>query len=349
MISVRPLVQQLRQVLGQTPLDLEDRAVERWTISPGTRRTVPAARFLDGQLDRILGTEFGAIEDVVRDLRGGFESSDDETLGFRLKDVDYVDGVLYGPGGVRHLRQRSRWRPGYRVPTEVVSGALYETWIGNRWFGSWLMEDCVRYELARRHGQPVTTAPLAAQGHAKAYEQRLDMHPRRVSAVHFDELIIFRDSAGNEGKRQRAQQMRDRLVANVSGASHPGVFILRGQAGDRRVLLNEMALAQQLAARRGFKVLGPLASSVDEIVGACAGARVVAGVEGSQLVHGLVCMPPDAALLVIQPPHRVVSVLKLVTDRQGQTFGFVVASGGNDEFTVDADEVERTLDLLDRA
>jgi hypothetical protein len=348
MISFRPLVQQARQALGRAPVDLEDRAVERWTISPGGRRAVPPAKFLDGQLDRILGTEFGSVEDVARDLRGGHESRDGETLGFRLKHVDFVDGVLYGPGCIRHLRQRSRWRPWYRVPAEALSGSLYETWIGNRWFGSWLMEDCVSHELARQQGRPVTTAPLAAQGHARAYEQLLDMNPRRVSAVHFDELIVFRDSAGNEGKRQRAQQMRDRLVSNVSCESHPGVFILRGQAGDRRVLLNEMALAQQLAARRGFKLLDPLASSVDEIVAACAGARVVAGVEGSQLVHGLVCMPPDATLFVIQPPHRVVSVLKLVTDRQGQSFAFVIASGGTDEFTVEPDEVERTLDLLDR-
>jgi len=348
MISLRPLVQQARQALGQAPLDLEDRAVERWTISPATQRDVPPARFLDGQLDRILGTEFGSIEEVVRDLRGGYLAREGETLGFRLRDVHFVDGVLYGAGCVRHLRQRSRWRPGYRVPAEALSGALYETWIGNRWFGSWLMEDCVRYELARDHGRPVTTAPLATGGHVRAYEQRLDMHPRRVSAVHFDELVVFRDSAGNDGKRQRAQQMRERLVAGVSVGSHPGVFILRGQTGERRVLLNEAAIARQLAARRGFKVLDPLASSLEEIVAACAGARVVAGVEGSQLVHGLVCMPPDAALFVIQPPHRVVSVLKLVTDRQGQSFGFVVASGGKDEFSVDPDEVERTLDLLDR-
>ncbi len=322
--------------------------MERWTISPGGRRFVPPAKFLAGQLERILGTEFGSIEDVVRDLRGGHESPDEDTLGFRVKDVDFVDGVLYGPGCIRHLRQRSRWRPWYRVPAETLSGALYETWIGNRWFGSWLMEDCVSYELARGHGLPVTTAPLSAQVHVSDYEQKLDMNPLRVSAAHFDELIVFRDSAGNQGKRLRAQQMRDRLVSNVSYKSHPGVFILRGQSGDRRVLLNEMALAHQLAVRRGFQVLDPMVSSVDEIIEACAGARVVTGVEGSQLVHGLVCMPPDAALMVIQPPHRVVSVLKLVTDRQGQMFGFVVASGGHDEFTVDPDEVERTLDLLDR-
>jgi capsular polysaccharide biosynthesis protein len=110
--------------------------------------------------------------------------------------------------------------------------------------------------------------------------------------------------------------------------------------------LNEAQIAEALMSRRGFKVLDPMKATVAEIIEACAGARVVAGVEGSHLVHGLISMPPDAALFVIQPPQRVLSVLKHATDRQGQRFSFVVASGGKDEFSVRLDEVERTLDLL---
>jgi capsular polysaccharide biosynthesis protein len=160
-------------------------------------------------------------------------------------------------------------------------------------------------------------------------------------------LTFFRDGANNEDKKQRANRMRERLVGNASRESHPGVFLLRGDSGDRRVLLNENEIAQGLMSRRGFKVVDPIQSSLEEITEACAGARVVAGVEGSQLVHGLVMMPPDAALFVIQPPHRVVSTLKLVTDRQGQTYSFLVASGGKEDFSVAMGDVERTLDLVD--
>jgi hypothetical protein len=209
------------------------------------------------------------------------------------------------------------------------------------------MEDCITYELAHKHGQPVTSKPLATRGHAADYESVLGMSPKRVSDVHFEELIFFRDGANNEDKKQRANRMRERLVGNASRESHPGVFLLRGDSGDRRVLLNENEIAQGLMSRRGFKVVDPLQSSLEEITEACAGARVVAGVEGSQLVHGLVMMPPDAALFVIQPPHRVVSTLKLVTDRQAQTYSFLVASGGKEDFSVAMGDVERTLDLVD--
>jgi hypothetical protein len=346
-ISFKPTTRRISQFLSQPVLDLEREAIERWTISPPSERFIEPAVFLPGQLEKIVRTEFAPLDAVVSALRGGVKFLDGETLGYRVKHVDLVDGVLYGSEAIRRLRpRRHRW-PLYRVPVAVASGALYESWIGAMWFGSWLMEDCLSYQLAQEHGQPVAsmlhTAPSA---HFEQYEQLLQMRPTRLQAVHFEELIFFRDESNNLGKRQRANQMRDRLVSQAPHASHPGVFLLRGTSGDKRILLNEAQIAEGLMSRRGFKVLDPMKATVAEIVEACAGARVVAGVEGSHLVHGLISMPPDAALFVIQPPQRVLSVLKHATDRQGQRFSFVVASGGKDEFSVRMDEVERTLDLL---
>ncbi len=92
-------------------------------------------------------------------------------------------------------------------------------------------------------------------------------------------------------------------------------------------------------------MLDPGRASVAELIDACAGARIVAGVEGSHLVHGLTLMPAEARLLAIQPPDRTVSVLKLITDRQGQEYGLVVGRGSNGAFSADIGEIEQTLDL----
>lgn len=345
MLSLRPLISQVRSAAGLYR-DVTDDAVERWTQSPASHRRVPPARYLPGQLDKVLGTEFSSVEAVVNVFRGNFDFEDHATLGFRLRNVDLVGGVLYSARGQRHLRQRQRRQYAYRVPTAMTSGALYESWNGNKWFGSWLMEDCVSYELAQQLGQPLTTRPMPKAGHVADYEARLGMAPQRVEDVHFDELVLFRDEANNASKGHRAERLRQRLVHGAPDARHPGVFLLRGDAGDRRVLLNEKALAEALAQRRGFTVIDPLQRTASEIINACAGARVVMGVEGSQLVHGLVTMPPDATLFVLQPPHRVVSTLKLATDRQGQGYAFVIGDGGKAEFSVSLEDVERTLDLI---
>ncbi len=345
MISFRPTVQALQKVFGRSRPDLEQAAIDRWVIAPATTRHIPPARFLPGQLDRLRGVAFGTIDEILHGLHGAFDSNEGETLGFRLRGADLVDGVLYAARGSRDLRQRRRRLPAYVRPTEIANGALYESWVGNRWFGNWLSDDCLTYALAAQFGAPVTTSPCST-GHVPSYEAKLGLQPERITLAHFDELIFFRDVSQNAGKAARADRVRQRLTAGLTaGQPHPGVFLLRGETGDRRMLANEHAIADGLAHRHGFTVIDPLESSVDEIVGACASARVVVGVEGSHLVHALMVMPRDATLLVIQPPDRVVSVLKMITDREGQTFAFVIGQGSSNAFAASLDEIVRTLDM----
>lgn len=345
LISFRPALHRLREACGWPGPELEATATERWTIAPGETRYIPRATFLPGQIERIRASEFGSVAEVVRDLNGDFDASIGPTLGFRLAHVDFADGVLYGQGALKHMRRRANKFPAYLVPQDHVSGALYESWIGNTWFGTWLCEDCLTYPLAEQQGAPVATS-LPPTGHVATYEAKLGHRPRRVRHAHFDELILFSDGAHNRHKKERADQLRARLIASVPVAAGPGVFLLRGKSGMRRLLLNEQEIAETVAARYGFRVLDPMTSTVDEIIAACAGARVVMGVEGSQLVHGLMVMPPEATLFVIQPPDRAVSALKVIADRQGQGFAFVVGTGSQDGFTASPDEIVRTLDLV---
>ncbi len=348
MISFGPAANLLRRKLGADVSRLECRAVESWQIAPETRRYIARAVYLPGQLERIRDTEFAGIDDVVRAFNGNHETVAGATFGYRLKHVDLFDGVLHSGSAQMHLRARKHRLPAYIVPREVAKGALYESWVGNRWFGNWLSDDCLTYRLAERFGSPVSTTTAPA-GHVPHYESLLGIAPRRLDQVHFDELVIFDDSQHNDGRKERANDLRNRIVSGTKSPcpEHPGTFLLRGGSGMKRVLVNEYAIAERLAAKRGFKILDPSTASVEEIVEACASARCVAGVEGSQLVHGLVVMPPDASLLVLQPPTRVVAALKLITDRQGQRYGLVVGQEtDDDEFSVDVNEVERTIDLL---
>ncbi|MGQ0456813.1 MAG: glycosyltransferase family 61 protein [Hyphomicrobium sp.] len=305
---------------------------------------VRPAKFLPGQLDLIRSTEFGPLPEVVKSLRGGYEVRQGSTMGYRLKNVDLVDGVLYSARAAKPLRARTRSWPAYKPPTDVISGALYESWIGNRWFGMWLTDDCLAYPLAEQHGAPVTTT-LTTGGHVPKYEALLGLKPLRTNRAHFQELVIFDDSANNAHRKARGDQFRQRVISASPYSEHAGVFLLRGKTGDRRFLNNEMEIAEKCAVQRGFKILDPSFAPIEEIVAACAGARVIAGVEGSHLTHGLMLMPPESTFFVIQPPNRVVSALKITTDRQGRNFAFVVAEGMTEEFYVSWDNVDRTLDL----
>lgn len=342
--AFRPGTTALARLFGRGRQDVTAAAADRWEIAPATWMEIKPARCLPGQIDRIRGAEFGTVDEVVRDFEGGFDALQPATMGYRLNSVLLHDGVLYASDGVRHLRRRSSRLPVVVRAPEYEGAALYESWLGNRWFGNWLFDDCLTYRLAESAGVPFTTGtPI---GHKPEYERRLGMMPQRVSSAWFHDLILFDDFSHNAHRRARAADMRRRLVGPAPIASHPGVFLLRGETGDARVLVNEEQVAETLRSKCGFTVIDPTVSDVDQIVRACAGARVIAGVEGSHLVHGLVAMPDDAAALVIQPPTRAVSALKLLTDMQGQEFALVVAEGGEHAFIADADEIERTLDLL---
>jgi hypothetical protein len=232
-----------------------------------------------------------------------------------------------------------------RWPREAVSGALYECWAGNRWFGNWLMEDCTAWPLAAATGMAVTTAAVRG-GHVAGYEALLGMDPRRVGDVHFDELVMFDDLANNQSRIARAAAVRDRLRAGRAADPVPGVWLMRGTTGDERLLVNEEKVAGLLAERCGFRVIWPERHAVDELLDLCAGARVVAGVEGSQLVHGLAVMPPGGTLFTIQPPDRTTAAMQVMSDRLGHGFALFVAEGDMRRFRADPDEVLRLYDVV---
>ena len=339
--SLRPAIHAVRAAIGGLP-DVAMSAVDRWIVAEGTPVEVRPARCLPGQLEQVGKAAFGTHDEIVRDLRGGFESRQSPTMAYRLRHVLLFDGVLHADGAWRHLRARERSIQFARAIEERSLGTFYESWVGNHWFGNWLIDDCLTYRLAEAIAGPVTTQTPV--GHMRSYQRALGMSPERVQAAWFDDLILFDDSAHNAHRRERADDLRRRLVGEGS-PGHPGVYLLRGTSGTRRTLRNENAIVERLA-RRGFRIVDPIASSLDEIVQACAGARIVAGIEGSHLCHGLMTMPRGAGLFVIQPPDRAVTVLKLTTDRQCQDFGFVVGRGTNETFSADIDDIERTLDLF---
>jgi hypothetical protein len=344
--TAAPIVHQAMRLAHRRVRSLEQLAYASWQIAPAHARPVPAALFLPDQLPRISAySEFGSAEQDLPKVRGGGEIPHAATQGFRIRDAFLIDGVLYKGDGCLHLHPRSSRLPRLRVEQEIERGAVYCTFGGNRYFGQWLMDDCVTYPLAQAEGAPVTTAqPVNA--HTAGYEAWLEMNPLRSPGAFFRELVIFDDRGQNASKHARFRGLGDQLVRRAGARPHPGVFIVRGRTGQRRVLRNELEIAERLRDRRGFTIVDPTQADVPTIVRACAGARIVSGVEGSGLIHGILPLAPGGGLLVLQPPNRFSAIYKDLTDRDGQRFGFVVGLPRGEDFWVDPVEVERTLDLF---
>jgi hypothetical protein len=343
--SLLPILSILRaRVASSTPPEVKQAATRAWEIAPSVTEMVRPAYFLPGQLERVTGWTF-SNEHPRREMLAGYAATHAATRAFLLHDVWLLDGSLYCGTARSFLHPRAGRLPRLQADVEMDGVAIYCTPNGNKYFGSWLLDDCVTYPLAAAEAVPVTTNQ-AVSLHLAAYERWLGMKPTRVGSAFFRSLVVFEDIGQNKSKHARFVGLGEALRARVSWAPHPGVFILRGEAGERRVLRNELEIAERLRDRRGLRIVDPSKLAVPEIVAACAGAAVVVGVEGSALMHGIVVQLPGSAVLTLQPPGRFVTVYKHVTDRDGKHFGFVVGLPDGNDFRIDPEEVERTLDLF---
>lgn len=354
----------LRRGLRQTQPPVTGLAAEHWEIWPEERAYAPPAIFLPGQLERIRGWAF--VDSHPGPGMTGGEVVHGATRAHLIKDVWLINGALYKKNAMTWLAPPlGRWTS-LRAEDEIERAGLYCSVIGNTYFGSWLIEDCVTYALASAEGIPVTVQkPPSA--HAAHYEDWLGMTPRRLRTARFAELVLFDDAGQNTHKRRRFRAMVERLRARVGGApgeslpgrvpglapvpvatgsAPPNVFLLRGSSGVRRLLDNELEVAEYLEKCRGFRILDPMREDVPTLLTACAGADVVMGVEGSQLAHGMAVLREGGTLFALQPPNRFVRVYKDMTDRDRQHFAFVVGEPTATGFRVDPEEVARTLDLI---
>jgi hypothetical protein len=282
-------------------------------------------------------------------MEGGYTVTHSPTRALLVENVWLIDGSLYKARCREILADRPGRLPGFRVDREMESGALCCTYVGNRYFGNWLMDDCPLYMLAADAGLPVTLdRPVSA--HMAQYETLLAMAPERIGNSFFRKLLVFDDVGQNRSKRNRFLSMGTLASAGIVHKPRPGVFILRGRHGERRWLVNELEVAEHVRRQHGFNIVDPMTCDVRQVLAACAGAQVVMGVEGSQLVHGLLLLPPGGTLLVLQPPSRFVPLYKHVTDRNDQKFAFVVgtAVATNGDFHISPNEIDQTLALLGR-
>lgn len=345
---------QFARVLGGRAASLDSVAARSWEVCPGNTLVTLPALYLPNQLGRVTGSVYGyhwaahgPTESIEHQMAGGIERWQEPTRAWLLKGACLVDGAIH-KGGVSHrLFPRAALLPLERTEVEIDRAAVYASYDGSLFFGLWLQDDCALYPLAAQEGLPLTIGNPQYPD-LPDYERRLGMNPLRVSAAYLNEVVIFDDHLQNAGKRARFEGLRRRILARLDPHPHPGVFVLRGPSGKARKLHNEFELAEHLRVRHGFRVVS-VADGPAKILAACAGAQILAGVEGSHLAHGFIAMEPGTGALVIQPPDRFSPVLKRAADRDGQRFGFVIGTPEHDGFRVKLEEIDRTLAMFPAA
>ena len=332
---------------------LDSLSIKSWDIAPGTSSIVSKAYYLDGQLNRV--TDTAVTGDPKLLMLGGNQRQHAPTRAYLLKDLWMINGNIYK--GLHQFLLHPRYQlnkkmdyfPPIKIDTEIAQAAIYNSYDGYKAFGIWLSDDCTMYPLAAAEGTPVTS-DIFASPHMLDYRRLLHITPFKTNAAYLKNALFFDDDWGNNhSKHERFMANRNTLLSQFSVIKHPGVFIIRGNSGNSRVMLNEEAMAEQLRDSYGFKIVDINKHSVSEILEACVGAQLLVGVEGSHLMHGLMVLEPGTSLLTLQPPNRFCGVLKMTTDMEHIHYGFVVGIPKGDGFYIDFEEVKRTIAILPKA
>jgi hypothetical protein len=341
--SIRPLTTRLlRPFLGRAAL--AGGKVETWQVAPAETAVAPKAYFLDGQLDRITGCQEDTTLETQRAIVAGGKVEHDEIRAFLLRDAHLIAGQIYA-GMRRYAVSGAAPALFGRAPTEHFGRcALAASGAGIRYFGHWLTDDCATGFLEPEVG-PMVSMDNMAWTHVRQYRELFDRRLPVVESAAFDELIVLKDYSQGTSKRRRYEAMRSALGRVAGRRKGHGVFVLRGRHGAARYLENEMELAETLA-RRGFDILDPMATTVEDAVATMKDAAFAVGVEGSNIYHPLFAIAGTGAIVCLIPPDRFNNVTKNITDCIGMKYGFLIGTGTRDAFHIDGSELMRTLDLV---
>lgn len=291
--------------------DFRARALWAQVVAPGDETDVPPALLLDGELERIRATHDETTLDVELERVRGGRVRHASTLAYVLRDVTWSSGHAYA--GRAHLRATNTGPPlcVARIAT-LDHAAVASTHYGGRHFGHWLTDDVPLAMAAARIAEPIVP-PRELTAHQRQYLELFGLSPRPVGDARVRELTILDDLGANPDKRARWALMRARFRALAPQPGHRAVMLLRGSTGVPRPLTNEREIAEHLAAR-GFAIVEAEKRSVPELARALAGADVVLGVEGSQLLHGVFGMAAGGAVVTLQPPDRFITAIKVYCD-----------------------------------
>ena len=153
------------------------------------------------------------------------------------------------------------------MPRNLKTVGLASSYVGNKYFYHWLVDDCLQYLLAENIGQPLCLRRrIYRENHQKQYEAFFNQDWTPIDRAWIDNLIVYQDFGQNSLKRTRYRTLRGRLKAQIfCDDCRSLVYLRRGASGERRIIQNEEEIIDVLA-RSGFKVIDIERDSLERLL-----------------------------------------------------------------------------------
>lgn len=346
MLNRRAITYFFNKALGRTP------AIDIWPsdyeeLSPAETRRAQAAIHLDDEIGRVISPVHAT--DMQREMLyvAGKPVDHGATVRYELKNVRVIDGHLYTDSSLYKLTKQRQALTVRDKLQELDVAFLGCSWAGNEYFGHWIADDLPLNRVPHSEIQAISTHPQLSP-HQQFYADTLQIHTEPVKNAKVETLTVVQDLGQNQHKRGRYLELRERLRTRLATVcENKQVFIKRGSTGRQRGFLNEDEVADHLE-KRGFEIVDIQNLNAEEIVKTLLDAKIVMGVDGSHLAHGLYTIHQDGVFVVIQPPTRFFNLFHYFLDCMGIRYAFTVGEQDGEGFRLSVDRVDRLLTLIDQ-
>ena len=307
----------------------------------------PVPVYDEGELARVTSAdEMSTLPGQLTWLEGTTEFA--AATAYQLPPMWMVDGNL-SSGRFRWEMNDNRERMVVRRnEAPVISDVAFcSSSYGNRFFGHHLTDILPTALVAGEVGPPhYADPPGRLPVNIGAYRTVCGIEHPSVWTARVERCWVFRDAFLNDSKLARLEAMRSSIASGWGpGGGHERVYVQRGPSGVQRGPSNEATLIEALEAD-GWMVIDPESMPTEEVARSLFGARIVAGVEGSQLAHAILAVRSGAGVVALMPPHRFNLLYKDYYDRLGIHFGFHVGIATDAGWNVDVDGARTILDRV---
>jgi hypothetical protein len=265
------------------------------------------------------------------------------TLAYQIDDAILIDGSIYSEGVKYWIAHR---KDSAKQILDLHSAAVASTPQGTRWFGHWLMDDCLTYEIARNFDN-VICVNSQFSNQQKEYQTYFGQDWTDLGAVRVKHLTIFEDYGHNHYKRQRQGQLSQAIQKRFHSEKTTRIYLRRGVTGTPRPIANEQQIIETLA-KHGFIVADIENDSLEELLSALCSAEIVVSIEGSHVSHCGFSLPRHAKLLLLQPDDRFCMIHNGWLGCIDGIQGFVVGEKTVDGYFFPTSDILRTIDLMDK-
>ena len=331
---------------------LQSIAYEQNILCPEEKAAIPPAVFLPGQIERVKDRIKNPWANTTSEVEIAEAISTTvthaPTIAYHLNNAILFDGSIYAgscrlpfyPKGDKSLSVSMM-----HAPHHMDTGALASTYLGTRFFGHWLVDDCTKYLLAEAVAPTICTR-RSAFSHQQKYQTYFGQDWTPIDRARIDHLIVFQDFSQNSHKRKRYRALRDRIKSHFPSNDRGAcIYLRRGKSGVSRVIQNEDEIVDALV-KRDFMVVDIESDNLDHIIGSLVKTKIVVSMEGGHIAHCTYTCPEHSALLVLQPPDQFTATYRGWSACLGIGFGFVVGSIGDAGYYFPISEILVTIDLL---